>query len=196
MPTPELGDPVSLLVPSDRQWPLQLLQHHPLICPSAEDRLDEIRREQRQPQDAARVALRDPPHLGDVGHRAVDAAVEQALPSTPASQRATTALLWSASSPVAKWVLTKPVSPSRSASASPRAAACPRAGSRSLARARILARSMALRRPRRQPIRKDRAERARLEWHGGVPRRPLARLHVDGTSLSPARQAMPDGPAQ
>ena len=48
----------TLLLSSRRQRPLQLLQHHALIRPPRENRLD-IRRQQRQPQDPAHVALRE-----------------------------------------------------------------------------------------------------------------------------------------
>ena len=47
----------TLLLPLHRQWPLQPLQHHPLVRPPAEDRLDDVRRQQCQPQDPAHVAL-------------------------------------------------------------------------------------------------------------------------------------------
>ena len=45
------GNRPPLLLPPHRQRPLQPLQHHPLIRPAAEDRLDDVRRQQRQPQD-------------------------------------------------------------------------------------------------------------------------------------------------
>ena len=48
----------SLLLPPHRQRPLQPLQHHPLVRPPAEDRLDDVRRQQRQPQDAADISPR------------------------------------------------------------------------------------------------------------------------------------------
>ncbi len=40
----------ALLLPHHRQRPLQPLQHHPLVRPPAEDRLNDVRRQQRQPQ--------------------------------------------------------------------------------------------------------------------------------------------------
>jgi hypothetical protein len=39
--------------PPRRQRPFQLLQHHALIRPPREDRLDNLGREQRQPEDPA-----------------------------------------------------------------------------------------------------------------------------------------------
>ena len=83
---------VNLLLPRHRQWPLQPFQHHPLVRPAAEDRLDDVRRQQRQPQDPTDVALADPLRLGDLSHRAIDArsssfchrhARASALTSTP-----------------------------------------------------------------------------------------------------------------
>ena len=38
-----------LLLPPYRQRPLQLLQHHPLVRPPAQDRLDDFWREHQQP---------------------------------------------------------------------------------------------------------------------------------------------------
>ena len=80
------GNRPPLLHPPHRQRPLQPLQHHPLVRPPAEDRLDDVRRQQRQPQDAADVALPDLLRLGDLGHRAVDAAVQQFMPPPGARQ--------------------------------------------------------------------------------------------------------------
>jgi len=47
----------ALLIPRCRQRLLQPLEHERLIGPPREDRLNEVRREQRQPQDPAHVAL-------------------------------------------------------------------------------------------------------------------------------------------
>jgi hypothetical protein len=44
------GNRSPLLVPPHRQRPLQLPQHHLLIRPPAEDRLNDVRRQQGQPQ--------------------------------------------------------------------------------------------------------------------------------------------------
>jgi hypothetical protein len=55
-----------LLIPICRQRPLQLLQHQRLVCLPREDRLHEVRRQQRQPQDPAHVALRDVLGIADL----------------------------------------------------------------------------------------------------------------------------------
>ena len=44
-----------LLLPARWQRLLQLLQHQPLIRSSPEDRLNDIRRQQREPQDPASI---------------------------------------------------------------------------------------------------------------------------------------------
>jgi hypothetical protein len=82
-----------LLLPPHRQRPLQPLQHHPLIRPSAEDRLDKVRCQQRQSQDAADVALADLLRLGDFGDGAIysrcpadSATAKPALAPRPASR--------------------------------------------------------------------------------------------------------------
>ena len=55
-----------LLLPPHLQRPLQLLQHHPLIRPPAEDRLDEVRRQQREAQDSADASPRGRPGRGSL----------------------------------------------------------------------------------------------------------------------------------
>jgi hypothetical protein len=48
-----------LLFPARWQRPLQAFQHQPGIRSPREDRLEEVRRQHRQTQDPADVALRD-----------------------------------------------------------------------------------------------------------------------------------------
>jgi hypothetical protein len=57
-PTPVARLPAeatALLFPARRKWPLQLLQDQALIRAAREDPLDDIRRQQREPQDPASV---------------------------------------------------------------------------------------------------------------------------------------------
>jgi hypothetical protein len=71
---------VALLLPSRWQRTLQLLQHHPLIRPPRKDRLNNVRRQQRQPQEPAHVTLGDVLGIADLAHRRIDALVQQPLP--------------------------------------------------------------------------------------------------------------------
>jgi hypothetical protein len=54
------GQLPALLLPARRQRLLQLLQYLTLVRSHREQRLDYVRSRQRQPQEAAHVALRDP----------------------------------------------------------------------------------------------------------------------------------------
>ena len=57
VPGPEIPCQGVLQLPPHRQRPLQPLQHDTLIRPAAKDRLDDVRRRQRQPEDLADVGL-------------------------------------------------------------------------------------------------------------------------------------------
>jgi hypothetical protein len=59
---------------------VQPLQRQRLVRPSAEDRLNDVRRQRRQPQNPADIALRDVLDVADLADRAVDPIVEQLLP--------------------------------------------------------------------------------------------------------------------
>jgi hypothetical protein len=69
------------------QRPLQPLQHQRLIRPPREDRVDDVRRKQRQPQDPAHVALRDVLGVADLTDGCVDALIKHALPPPRLRQR-------------------------------------------------------------------------------------------------------------
>jgi hypothetical protein len=58
----------TLLLPARRQRPLQLLQHQRLVRTSREDLIDDVERQQRQPQDPADIALRDVRHVGQAAN--------------------------------------------------------------------------------------------------------------------------------
>jgi hypothetical protein len=66
----------SLLRPARRQRSFQLLQHQRLIRPRSENRLEDIRRQQRQLQDPAQLALRDVLGVADLADRGVDTVIE------------------------------------------------------------------------------------------------------------------------
>jgi hypothetical protein len=66
-----------LLLATRRQRPLQLVQNHALIRPSRKNRLDDVGRQQRQPQDPAHVALRDFLGVADLADRGADAGIQQ-----------------------------------------------------------------------------------------------------------------------
>src|ERR671919_693267 len=77
----------ALFLPARRQRPLQLLQHERLIRPPFRDHLDDVWRQQSQPQNPAYVALGDALRLPDIADGAVRSLIEHALPA-PCPRRA------------------------------------------------------------------------------------------------------------
>jgi hypothetical protein len=79
--------PAPLLLPICRQRPLELLQHWRLIRPPFKNRFDDVRRQQRQPQDPADRALVDSLGVADLADGGVDAFIQHPLPSPRTRQR-------------------------------------------------------------------------------------------------------------
>jgi hypothetical protein len=55
--------------------------------PAREDRFHDVGRQQRQPEDAAHIALRDVLGIADLADRRVQALIERALPALSPSER-------------------------------------------------------------------------------------------------------------
>jgi hypothetical protein len=72
--------PSSLLPPLARHHARQLLQLHPLRLPPVENRLLDVRRQQREPDQPVDEAFRDVFGLGDLAGRAVPALIQHPLP--------------------------------------------------------------------------------------------------------------------
>jgi hypothetical protein len=65
--TGSAAKPVALRLPARGQCPLEvLLQYERITCPPAEDRLDDVGRQQCQSQHAADVGFADPLSLADL----------------------------------------------------------------------------------------------------------------------------------
>jgi hypothetical protein len=79
-PATSVPEQLLLLLPARWQRLFQLLQHQRLIGTARQDRLDDVRSQQREPQDPADVALRDVLGVSDLADRGVDALIEHALP--------------------------------------------------------------------------------------------------------------------
>src|SRR5918995_6620573 len=77
----------TLLLPARRQRTLQLLQYQRLIRRASDDRLHDLGRQQRQPQDSADIALGDVLRVADLTDRGVDALIEHPLPSPRPCER-------------------------------------------------------------------------------------------------------------
>ena len=79
--------PVALRLPARGQWPPEVLQSERITCPPAEDRLDDVGRQQCKSQHTADVGFADPLSLADLADRGIDAAIEQLLPPPRSRER-------------------------------------------------------------------------------------------------------------
>jgi hypothetical protein len=71
----------ALFCPVSRQRPLQPFEHQRLLRCPREDRLDDVGRQQRQPENTTHVALRDVFGVADLADCGLDAVIEHPLPS-------------------------------------------------------------------------------------------------------------------
>ena len=76
-----------LFLPARRQRPFQLFQHERLVRAPFKKHLDNVWRQQSQPQDPADVALRDVLSVANVADGGVDALVEHSLPAPRPRER-------------------------------------------------------------------------------------------------------------
>jgi hypothetical protein len=77
---------LSLRLPLDWHPLLQPLQDHALVQRARQDRLDDVRREQRQPRNPADVARAELLGGRDLGERDIDAGIELSLPAPSPGQ--------------------------------------------------------------------------------------------------------------